>query len=182
MSSARKTRRSDARLNVSNCRQRTPSSPGVLNAPVILLHGSVTAGILVCALLASKAAFAAEEWVTVSSPSANVSFAIDKSSIKRTGHQARFWEKMTYTKPETRDEASAKLIKEKKVERLMDCEERTQAVLFGSLYAEDGSFITSTTFEHPEKTMTAIPPGSIAEGELRFVCGTPRGTLFGIDY
>jgi len=124
---------------------------------------------------------AAEAWVTVSSPSPNISFAIDRNSVERTGQLARFWERMIYATPEIRDEASARLIKEKKVQRLMDCEKLTQAVLFGSLYADDGSFITSTAFDHPEKSMMAIPPGSIAEKELKFVCGTPRGTLFGID-
>lgn len=134
------------------------------------------------ALVARSAACAAEDWVTVSTPSANVSFAIDRSSIKRTGPLVQFWEKMAYARPEGRDEASNKPIKEKKVQRLMDCGRRTQAVLFGAVYAEDGSFITSTTFEHPEKAMAAIPPGTIAEDELRFVCGTPHGTLFGIEY
>lgn len=165
-----------ARRIFSGYRQRVPSG-----APANLLHAAMAAGALACALLASHAVFAAEEWLTISSPSANITFAIDKGSVERTGHLARFWEKMTYAKPEARDEASAKMIKEKRVQRLMNCEERTQAVMFGALYAEDGSFITSTTFDQPQKAMTAIPPGSIAEEELNFVCGPPRGTLFGID-
>lgn len=137
---------------------------------------------LALAGISSTPLAAAEHWVTVAAASDNIRFAIDRDSIERDGQRVRFLERMIYLRPEVRDEASARRIKEKRVGRLMDCDKRTQAVLFGSTHADDGSFITSTTFERPEGTMTDIPSGSVAEAELNFVCGTPRGTLFGIDY
>jgi hypothetical protein len=137
-------------------------------------------GALVMGLHASPPASAAEDWQDIDSTPDGIGFAIDKSSIERTGQRVRFWEKMSYASPRVRDEASGKLIGQKRVQRLMDCEARTQAVLFGAVYAADGSFLTSSAFDQPEKAMQAIPAGSIAEEELKRVCGLPRGILFGI--
>jgi hypothetical protein len=140
-----------------------------------LLHG------LACVAVASSA-YAAEDWLTISTNSPNISFSIDKSSVERTGESVQFWEKMIFSKPEVEDEGSGKMIKEKRVQRLMHCQDRTQAVIYGSIYGEDGSFITSTSFEAVQRAMVAIPPGTVAEQEFRLVCAKPSGTFFGINF
>lgn len=175
MSSARKKRSGDANLNASDA--QTVASR--LSAPIF--QGAVTAAALVLALGATDSASAAEEWFAISSNAPNVTFFVDMASIERTGKLARFWEKLVFAKPDARDAASGKLIREKKVQRLVDCDEARQAVIYGSLYAEDGGFITSTTFDRPQDAMTAIPPGSVAARELDLVCKARHGTLFGID-
>lgn len=154
---------------------------GRRSAPVATARRGRIAAILAVPLLVA-AATPAEDWQIVDTTPDNIAFAIDRNSIERTGRLVRFWEKMTYASPVARDEASGKLIKVKKVQRLMDCEARSQAVIFGAIYAEDGSFLTSSSFEHPEKDMRPIPPGSVAEEELKRVCGLPHGTLFGVDF
>jgi hypothetical protein len=136
----------------------------------------------VASISVNTPALAAEDWLPIPTNSPNIAFAIDKASVERSDAVATFWERMVFTKPETRDEGSGKMIKEKRVQRLMQCEERTQAVIYGAIYAEDGSFITSTSFDAAHREMTAIPPGTIAEVEFKAVCAKPSGTFFGVDF
>ena len=66
-------------------------------------------GVLICAG-ASCAVYAAEEWVTIPVSASDVTFSIDKGSIKRKKNTVRFWEKITYSQPQVTDHASGKLI------------------------------------------------------------------------
>jgi hypothetical protein len=140
-----------------------------------LLHGLL-------GVVGASSASAAEDWLTISTNSPNISFFIDKSSVERTGDMVQFWEKMIFAKPDVKDEGSGKMIKEKRVQRVMDCQAHTQGVVYGAIYGEDGSFITSTSFEGAQRAMTAIPPGTVAEQEFRMVCAKPSGTFFGVDF
>ena len=96
--------------------------------------------------------------------------AIDQGSIERQGEIVRFWEKLVYIQPKVVDEASGKWVKEKKVHRLMHCAERTQGVISGATYTENGRFISSVSFDAPQSAMSAIPPGTLAAAELELVC------------
>lgn len=137
-------------------------------------------GMLV--LFAAPSVLAAEDWLTIPTNSPNISFAIDKSSVERSGESVQFWEKMLFSKPEVKDEGSGKMIKEKRVQRVMHCQERTQGVVYGATYGEDGVFITSTSFDGAQRAMVAIPPGTVAEQEFRLLCAKPSGTFFGVDF
>ncbi len=140
---------------------------------------------LLCGLLSvfmTSGVFAAEDWLIIPANSPDISFAIDKSSVERSGESVQFWEKMLFSKPEVKDEGSGKMIKEKRVQRVMHCQERTQGVVYGAIYGDDGSFITSTSFDGAQRAMTAIPPGTVAEQEFRLVCAKPSGTFFGVDF
>jgi hypothetical protein len=142
---------------------------------------AVLPAALVC-LFGMNIAFGTEVWLPISTSAPNITFMVDRTSLERTGALVQFREKMVYAKPEVRDEASGQLIKEKRVQRVMDCDERTQGVLSGAIYAEGGTFIVANSFDDALKTMVKIPPGSVAEEEFRLVCGPPRGTLFGVDF
>jgi hypothetical protein len=132
--------------------------------------------------LPARIALAAEDWQTIATNSPNITFSIDKGSIERKGNLVYFWEKMIFAKPELKDAASGRQIKEKRVQRVMNCDDHTQGVVFGAMYAENGTFITSTSFDDPQKAMTAIPPNTVAEEELKLVCPPPSGKLYGVDY
>jgi len=124
---------------------------------------------LVCVCIA-PAVSAAEDWVTIPNSDPNITFSFDKSSVLRRGNLVSVWEKMVYTQPQIKDEASGKMIKEKKVHRLMNCEAYTQGVIFGATYAENGRFISSVSYDEPQAQMSPVPSGTLAAEELRLVC------------
>ena len=114
--------------------------------------------------------FATEAWLTIPNSDPNIMFAIDKDSIERQGELVQFWEKLVFIQPKIVDEASGKWVKEKKVHRLMHCADRTQGVISGATYSENGRFISSVSFDAPQSEMSAIPPGTLAAAELKLVC------------
>jgi hypothetical protein len=122
------------------------------------------------ALTAYSPAHAAEEWLTVPTESDNITFSIDKVHLKRSGKVVKFWEKIVYTHPAVKDETSGKMIKEKKMHRIMNCAERTQGLLHGVTYGEQGNFITSLSLDEDKTSMTAIPDNTVAATEFEIVC------------
>ena len=130
----------------------------------------VAVSALICVGISCTAS-AAEEWVTIPTNASDVTFSIDKGSVECKKHTVRFWEKITYGQPDVVDQASDKLVKEKKVHRIMDCLKNTQSLIYGATYADDGKFITSVSFDESKIKMTAIPPGTLAAEELALVCG-----------
>lgn len=125
----------------------------------------------------STTTFAAEEWITIPSSDPNIAFSIDKSSIEREGDLVRFWERLIFIQPKIKDEASGKMVKEKKVHRLMNCAENTQGVISGATYAENSRFISSVSFDNPQAQMSVIPPGTLAAEELGLVCALSQKRL-----
>ena len=125
---------------------------------------------LAALLCITHSALATEAWLTIPNSDSNIMFAIDQGSIERQGEIVRFWEKLVYIQPKVVDEASGKWVKEKKVHRLMHCAERTQGVISGATYTENGRFISSVSFDAPQSEMSAIPPGTLAAAELELVC------------
>ena len=127
------------------------------------------------ALAAYSPAHAAEEWLNVPTASDNITFSIDKVHLKRSGKVVKFWEKIVYTQPTAKDETSGKMIKEKKIHRIMNCEERTQGLLHGVTYGEQGNFITSLSLDEDKTSMTAIPDNTVAATEFEIVCANIPG-------
>lgn len=115
-------------------------------------------------------AHAAEEWLTVPTASDNITFSIDKVHLKRSGKVVKFWEKIVYTQPTVTDEISGKMIKEKKMHRIMNCANRTQGLLHGVTYGEQGDFITSLSLDEDKASMTVIPDKTVAATEFKIVC------------
>lgn len=113
---------------------------------------------------------AEEEWLNVPTASDNIIFSIDKVHLKRSGKVVKFWERIVYTQPTTKDETSGKMIKEKKMHRIMNCEKRTQGLLHGVTYGEQGDFITSLSLDEDKASMTAIPDKTVAATEFEIVC------------
>lgn len=137
----------------------------------------VAVSMLICAGI-SYTAFAVEEWVTIPTNASDVTFSIDKGSIQRKKNTVRFWEKITYDQPDVVDPASGKLVKEKKVHRIMNCAKKTQGLIYGATYADNGKFITSVSYEESKIKMIAIPPGTLAAEELTLVCGGLANTAW----
>ncbi len=129
--------------------------------------------IALLAVFIFKSAHAAEDWQTVVTISENLIFTIDRANIERTADRVSFWEKLTYLKPNTRDQASGKWIKEKKVKRVMDCKEKTQGYTEGTTYGENEVFITAVSLTEQQVQMNSIPPNTVAEKEFVIVCATP---------
>ena len=121
-------------------------------------------------LCITHSALATEAWLTIPNSDPNIMFEIDKDSIERQGELVQFWEKLVFIQPKIVDEASGKWVKEKKVHRLMHCADRTQGVISGATYSENGRFISSVSFDAPQSEMSAIPPRTLAAAELKLVC------------
>jgi hypothetical protein len=122
------------------------------------------------ALTAYSPAHAEEEWLTIPTSSDTLTFSIDKVHLKRSGNVVKFWEKIVYSPPTVKDETSGKMIKEKKMHRVMNCADRTQGLLHGVTYGEQGNFISSLSLDEDKTSMTAIPDNTVAATELEIVC------------
>lgn len=129
--------------------------------------------ILLCWVANIGHAHAAEDWLVIPTGHPNITFAIDKGSVERGGNRVRFWEKLTYAKPEFLDEVSGYLVKEKKMHRIMHCTDKTQGLLHGITYGEQGRFITSMSVDEAKIMMNEIPPNTVAEWEHMQVCQVP---------
>ncbi len=132
--------------------------------------------LLCCSAIGNT--WAAEDWLVIPTAAPYITFSIDKNTVERNGNMVKFREKLTYAKPEKRDEISGHLIAEKRMHRVMNCAEKTTGLLHGAMYNENGRFITSTSIDEEKIVMTEIPPNTTAAGEFSIICGaveTPDG-------
>ena len=120
-------------------------------------------------LIASIPALA-QDWTPISTSAPNIEFAIDMSSIEREEDVVIFKELLTYETAEKIDPASGMAIKEKLVRRVMDCRNKTQGMLSGTMRNDAGVMIEMVTFDRDQMVMAPIPPGTLAEHELELVC------------
>ncbi len=125
---------------------------------------------LVTLLLLTTAPVYSQEWTQLPTSNPNVRFVIDLGSIEREGDLALFRERLSYDKPDILDETSGMLIREKLVHRAMNCNNKTQGMLSGSMRSDSGILIERVTVDQMHMVMTPIPAGSLAEKELELVC------------
>ncbi len=116
----------------------------------------------------------AQEWATIPTDAPNIQFVVDLASIERKDNVVVFEERLTYDKADKTDPASGLLIKEKLVRRVMDCSNKTQGMLTGSMRSDTGVLIELVTLERSQITMTPIPAGTLAEHELELICGRTK--------
>lgn len=126
--------------------------------------------LLCCSAIGN--ADAVENWLVIPTATPNLTFSIDRGNLEQNGNLVKFWEKLTYAKPEIQDDVSGYLIAEKKMHRVMDCTEKVQGLIHGATYGEHGRFITSISVDEDKIAMSEIPPDTIAASELVLVCGT----------
>ena len=112
----------------------------------------------------------AQDWTPISTSAPNIEFAIDMNSIEREENVVIFKERLTYETAEKIDPASGMAIKEKLVRRVMDCRNKTQGMLSGTMRNDAGVMIEMVTFDRDQMVMAPIPPGTLAEHELELVC------------
>ena len=124
---------------------------------------------LLSMLIAGQFAFA-EEWTPIDTARPNIQFAIDFASIERDEDIVIFKERLTYEKAEKIDPASGMSIKEKLVRRVMDCRNKTQGMLSGTMRNDAGVMIEMVTVDRDQMVMAPIPPDTLAEYELELVC------------
>ena len=122
------------------------------------------------ALSAATVAHAAADWVTIKANDANVTFYVDKASVRAEGALVTFWESMVFAKPTRKDDVSGKLIKEKRVYRVMHCINRTQGFRYGATYSDNGKLIEALTVDEGHVDMAPVAAGSVADGEMNLVC------------
>ncbi len=125
-------------------------------------------------LLLARLPVYSQEWTQLPTSNPNVRFVIDLGSIERDGDLALFRERLSYDKPDIIDETSGMLIREKLVHRVMNCNNKTQGMLSGSMRSDSGMLIERVTVDRNQMVMTAIPAGSVAEKELDMVCNHPQ--------
>jgi hypothetical protein len=130
----------------------------------------------VVALTAATAAQGAADWVTIKANDQNVTFYVDRASVKTEGALVTFWESMVFAKPSRKDDVSGKLIKEKRVYRVMHCINRTQGFRYGATYGENGKLIEALTVDEAHVEMAPVASGSVADGELNLVCDVAART------
>lgn len=100
----------------------------------------------------------------------NATFAVDMDSIERNGSKVTFWERLVYLKPDQKDPASGRMIKEKLVRRVLDCASRTLGYTRGVVLAEKGRTIQLISVDEAHMQMQAIPAENAANRELTLAC------------
>lgn len=120
--------------------------------------------------LASAQPGFAEQWLEIPTNAPNVIYAVDLDSVERRADTVRFRARLVYIAPNQRDEATGKLIKEKHMQRVMECRMQTQGLLAGALYADDQRMVEYVAYRPAQVTMMPIPSGTLAEAELKLVC------------
>ncbi|MBA2690575.1 MAG: hypothetical protein H0U63_07215 [Burkholderiales bacterium] len=113
---------------------------------------------------------AAESWRAFPTAATNALFSVDEESLVREGDKVTFWERLVFVTPFQRDEGSGKKVKEKRVHRVMNCADKTQGHLYGSLLAEDGALIEAIAIDAADIKMTPVPADTLAEQELTWAC------------
>ena len=113
---------------------------------------------------------AAENWVSIPTAWTNAAFSVDLDSVARNGSKVTFWEKLVYAKPDQKDPASGRMIKEKLVRRILDCANRTMGYTRGVVLAEQGRTIQAVSIDETRVQMQSIPAISSANRELALVC------------
>ena len=128
-------------------------------------------GIAVVSLLINWPVFAAESWRAMPNTNSNILFSIDENSLIKKDNIVRFTEKLVYVVPEIKDSSSGKMVKEKVVYRVMHCKDNTQAYLRARLIDVDNKLIEEQFLDEEKLSMVPVPPGSLADIELKWACG-----------
>jgi regulator of extracellular matrix RemA (YlzA/DUF370 family) len=55
----------------------------------------------------------------------------------------------------------------------MNCADKTQGLISGITYGENGRFITSISLDDTQIRLSAIPPNTVAAAEFALVCAKP---------
>jgi hypothetical protein len=126
--------------------------------------------ILLLLLTGSNQANALADWLVLNSGAGNVLFSMDKNSVVLEGPSVMFWEKVEFIQPEEKDEVSGRKIKFKRVQRMMDCAEKTQGVVRGSIFGENNKLIEAIILEPANVVMAPIKAGSVAEQQWKLAC------------
>jgi len=113
-----------------------------------------------------QTAMAAESWLSLPNSNSNILFSVDENSLTRENDIVKFKERLIYVRPELTDPVSGKMVKEKIVQRVMNCKARTQAYMYAALIAENGKRLEEIFLNEDKLTMTAIPSQSLADTEL----------------
>jgi hypothetical protein len=128
-----------------------------------------TAKGLALAAMMAISAFGAD-WMSTKSSDRNETFYVDKASVQRNGNVVTFWEKLVFENPVKVDDVSGKLIKEKRVYRIMNCQNQTQGFRYGATFADDGKLIESISHDDSQVRKNPVAPGSVAAWEMRLMC------------
>ena len=116
-----------------------------------------------------------EDWKVIPTNAPDIVFSIDLSSVERQGNLVSFREKLRFDNVERIDPVSGKGIREKRSHRIMDCKDRSQGLLAGSMFDDEGHLIEMVNIEQDQVEMTSIPARTIAEQELAIVCALTPG-------
>ena len=93
---------------------------------------------------------------------------VDVESIQVRGDTREFWDKFVY---KTEQEREGKKFIENRIYGRVNCSQQTRTYLIVVSYARDGKEVFRYAVS-PE--MVSVPPGSIGEVVLKFVCGPPK--------
>ncbi len=111
-----------------------------------------------------------QDWKIIPTAIPDIDFSIDISSIERRENLVTFRERLVFQKADRIDPVSGKHIHQKRTHRIMDCKEKTQGLLAGSMIDDSGKLIEMVNFDKDQIDMTDIPKGTIAEQEFDMVC------------
>ncbi|UQP02228.1 hypothetical protein L0Z36_10105 [Burkholderia multivorans] len=126
------------------------------------------------ALLVANAAVAAD-WRPIEGVWAQgARFAIDQSTISRTGKLTKVWVKASFDTPQHYHVGSEPRVYQSAISQyVFDCRTRQASIVQSVTYDKadgDGVPVESTKYPNPTENMAEVVPGSIGAGLLQSVC------------
>lgn len=110
------------------------------------------------------------EWIHLPASDPNLDFYMDRNSVVTRDGEIEFWDVVIFRKPTQRDEASDRMIKEKRTLRRINCASQEQSLLKGSSFDEQGHLIEALTLPPAMSQRAPVRSGTIAASELYRAC------------
>jgi len=110
------------------------------------------------------------DWVQIPVKDPNRAFFLDQASVHLEKGEVFFWDRIVFQKPTQMDEASGRMIKEKRILHSADCKTQEWSVVRGAIFDEQGQFIEALMPSKENAPRSSVRLGTVAALELAKIC------------
>jgi hypothetical protein len=110
------------------------------------------------------------DWVQIPVKDPNRAFFLDQASVHVDKGEVFFWDRIVFQQPTQMDEASGRMIKEKRILHRADCKTQEWSVVRGAIFDEQGQFLEALTPSKESAPKSSVKLGTVAALELAKIC------------
>jgi len=110
------------------------------------------------------------DWIQIPVKDPNRAFFLDQASVRVDKGEVYFWDRIVFQQPTQLDEASGRMIKEKRILHRADCKTQEWTVVRGAIFDEQGQFLEALTPSKDNAPRTSVKLGTVAALELAKIC------------